>query len=174
MEFKVKKDFLYVFLIDIVLAFLTCIFIPFVTESTWFFVIIMVIAAALLVLFNVSVIFSCCKIEDNTLTYRTGIFKYIINTKDIVKVERSKNIYCSLSLSIDRIRILTNENGKNKVYYISVVNNDELLKAIEPKKATAKKVEEQPTADNKEDTKPATKKTTKTATKKSPAKKASK
>jgi len=174
MEFKVKKDFLYVFLIDIVLAFLTCIFIPFVTESTWFFVIIMVIAAALLVLFNLSVILSCCKIEDNTLTYRTGIFKYIINTKDIVKVERAKNIYCSLSLSIDRIRILTNENGKNKVYYISVVNNDELLKAIEPKKATAEKVEEQPAADNKEDTKPAAKKTTKTATKKSPAKKASK
>ena len=115
MEFKVKRDFLYVFLIDAILAFLTCIFIPFVTESTWFFVLIMVVAFALLILFNTSVIFSSCKVENGTLTFKAGLFKYEIELNSIVKVERSKNIYGSLCVSYDRVRVLTNKDGKNKV-----------------------------------------------------------
>lgn len=165
MEFKVKRDFLYVFLIDIVLAFLTCIFIPFVTASTWFFVIIMAVAFALLVLFNTAVIYSTCKVENDTLTFKAGLFKYEIDLNTIVKAERAKNIYGSLCVSHDRVRILTNKDGKNKVYYVSVVNNDELIKAIEPKKVEVKKVEE---------TKPATKTVAtkkSTTTKKAPAKK---
>ena len=164
MEFKVKRDFLYVFLIDIVLAFLTCIFIPFVTESTWFFVIIMAVAFALLILFNTSVIFSSCKVENNTLTFKTGLFKYEIDLNTVVKAERAKNIYGSLCVSHDRVRILTNKDGKNKVYYVAVVNNDELIKAIEPKKVEVK-VEEPKTATKTVATKKAT------TAKKSPAKK---
>lgn len=165
MEFKVKRDFLYVFLIDIVLAFLTCIFIPFVTASTWFFVIIMAIAFTLLVLFNTSVIFSSCKVENEQLTFKAGLFKYEIELKNIVKVEKAKNIYGSLCVSHDRVRILTNKDGKNKVYYVAVVNNDELIKVIEPKKQEVK-VE---TSEKPEAKAVATKKTT--TTKKSPAKK---
>ena len=178
MEFKVKRDFLYVFLIDIVLAFLTCIFIPFVTESTWFFVIIMVVAFTLLVLFNTSVIFSTCKVDNELLTFKAGLFKYEIELKNIVKVERAKNIYGSLCVSHDRVRILTNKDGKNKVYYVSVVNNDELIKVIEPKKQetkveTTEKTEVKVAATKnttakktpaKKTTTTATKKTTKTAT----------
>lgn len=138
MEFKVKRDFLYVFLINIVLAFLTCIFIPFITENTWFFVIIMAIAFTLLVLFNTAVIFSSCRVENSFLTFKAGLFKYEIELKNIVKVERAKNIYGSLCVSHDRVRILVNKDGKNKVYYVAVVNNDELVKVLEPKKAQPK------------------------------------
>ncbi|MBQ3047445.1 MAG: PH domain-containing protein [Clostridia bacterium] len=169
MEFKVKLDFLYVFLIEVVLAFLALIFIPFVSVSTWFFVLITLAFIALLVFFNLMAFISSCKIEGTTLTYKAGVFKYEINTNNIVKVEKAKNIYPSLSFSIDRVRILVHENGKNKVYYVSVVNNDELIKVLEPKKAAPKQEEKVVKA-----AAPTEEKTTvakKNTTKKAPAKK---
>ena len=39
-----------------------------------------------------------------------------------------------LSLSFDRLRILTVSEGKQKVYYISVVDNEKLLSVLTPNK----------------------------------------
>ena len=75
-------------------------------------------------------------------------------------------------ISTDRVRILTNVNGKNKVYYISVVDNDNLISVIAPKSKQAEVVEEKAEEPAK---KVAAKKTTtkKTTTKTTTAKKTS-
>ena len=114
MEFKVKKDFLLVFLVNVVLAFLVCITIPF-AYNTWVFIVVFSICFAILAFYDTAVIFASCKVENDLLTFKTGVFSYKIDLKTIVKAEKSKNIYGSLALSCDRVRILTNVNGKNKV-----------------------------------------------------------
>lgn len=160
MEFKVKKDFLLVFLVNVLLAFLVCIAIPF-AYNTWVFIVVFTVCLAILVFYDTSVIFASCKVENDVLTYRTGVFSYKINLNTIVSVERSKNLYGSLALSCDRVRIVTNLEGKNKVYYVAVCDNEKLMSVISPKQATVTPAVE---VETKEKTAPAKKTTSKTAT----------
>lgn len=82
--------------------------------------------------------------------FKTGAFKYDIKIAEIQKVTKERNYYGSLSLSADRIRILTkNAEGKLKVYYISVVDNDKLFSILNEKTA--------PKPTTKEEVKPAKK-----------------
>ena len=136
MEFKVKRDFLLVFLINVLLVFLVCVTIPF-AYNAWVFVVVFTICFAILAFYDTAVIFATCKVENDLLTFKTGVFSYKINLNTIVKVERTKNIYGSLALSCDRVRILTNVDGKNKVYYVSVVDNEKLMSIISPKEQVA-------------------------------------
>ncbi|MBQ3213695.1 MAG: PH domain-containing protein [Clostridia bacterium] len=190
MEFKVKRDFLLVFLINIVLAFILALALYF-SYNTAVLVIFLILAIGGIALFNTSVIFASCKIDNEELIFKTGIFKYTIKLNTIAKITPSKNAYGSLSLSFDRLRILTVSEGKQKVYYISVVDNEKLLsvltpnkKAEEPKQEVAEtKTEEvkspaKKTTTTKKKTTSTAKKTTaksnstkKSTTKKAPAKK---
>ena len=187
MEFKVKRDFLLVFLINLVLAFILALALYF-SYNTAVLVIFLILAIGGITLFNTSVIFASCKIDNEELVFKTGVFKYTIKLNTIAKVTPSKNAYGSLSLSFDRLRVLTVSEGKQKVYYISVVDNEKLLSVLTPNQKTEKveetvtepKAEETKTTAKKSTTKKATttKKTTtksnstkKTTTKKAPAKK---
>ena len=174
MEFKVKRDFLNVFLVNIILAFLVCVSIPF-AYNTWVFIVVFTVCLSIIILYDTAVIFASCKVDNDILTFKTGIFSYKINLNSIVKVEKSKNFYGSLALSCDRVRILTNVDGKNKVYYVSVMDNEKLMSIISPKSKTTtapaveKKettVEETPTTKTVATKKTTTKKTSSTTTKK--------
>lgn len=190
MEFKVKRDFLLVFLINIVLAFILALALYF-SYNTAVLVIFLILAVGGITLFNTSVIFASCKIDNEELIFKTGIFKYTIKLNTIAKITPSKNAYGSLALSFDRLRILTVSEGKQKVYYISVVDNEKLLSVLTPNKKTEEpkqevaetKTEEvkspaKKTTTTKKKTTSTAKKTTaksnstkKTTTKKAPAKK---
>ena len=179
MEFKVKRDFLLVFLINLVLAFIL-----YFSYITAVLVVFLILAIGGIALFNTSVIFASCKINNEELVFKTGVFKYTIKLNTIAKVTPSKNAYGSLSLSFDRLRVLTVSEGKQKVYYISVVDNEKLLSVLTPNQKT-EKVEEAVTEPKAEETKTTAKKSTtkkatttnksdstkKTTTKKAPAKK---
>lgn len=178
MEFKVKRDFLPIYITNLCLALLLGLIFglsanPIVLAVTIFIVV------SVLTLYNTTVIFASCKLTEDALIFQAGIFKYTIKLNQIVKVTKSKNGFASLSLSYDRIRILTiDEKLNQKVYYVSVEDNDNLIELISP----VKKVKvEQPKTEEVE-LKPAAKKTTakkttkstttkKAATKKSTAKK---
>lgn len=178
MEFKVKRDFLPIYITNLCLALLLGLIFglsanPIVLAVTIFIVV------SVLTLYNTTVIFASCKLTEDALIFQAGIFKYTIKLNQIVKVTKSKNGFASLSLSYDRIRILTiDEKLNQKVYYVSVEDNDNLIELISPVKKV--KVEQPKTEEVK--LKPAEKKTTakkttkstttkKAATKKSTAKK---
>lgn len=178
MEFKVKRDFLPIYITNLCLALLLGLIFglsanPIVLAVTIFIVV------SVLTLYNTTVIFASCKLTEDALIFQAGIFKYTIKLNQIVKVTKSKNAFASLSLSYDRIRILTiDEKLNQKVYYVSVEDNDNLIELISPVKKV--KVEQPKTEEVK--LKPAAKKTTakkttkstttkKAATKKSTAKK---
>lgn len=178
MEFKIKRDFLPIFIINLVLAFILVV--PTIAFSNWigYLIAFDVVILTIIVLYNTSVIFSSCKLENNTLYYKAGVFKYEIDLNTIKNVSLARNIHFSLALSLDRIRISTIENGKQKVYYISVCDNENLLSLLKPKKeekVVETKVEEKPAEEKKAEEK-ATKtvksaKKVTTTTKKAPAKK---
>jgi len=177
MEFKVKRDFLPIFLVNVLLAAIICVAIPFFYNVA-VGVIVVTLAVAVAVFYDTAVIFASCSLTDETLTFRTGVFKYVINLKDIVKVDAAKNVHSSLALSYDRIRILTNKDGKQKVYYIAVDDNEKLISLLAPKTTVEKEKEEvKPVEEKKEKTatvKKATtakKTTTKSAASKSTTKK---
>ncbi len=146
MEFKVKRDFASIFAWDAFLVFLLLFGIAFFF-NVWVGIVVLLINISLLTIYNTSIIFASCKIENNTLTFKTGMFKYNINLNTIKKVEKSTNYYPSLSMSVDRVRLLTNTNGKEKVYYVSVLDNDKLIDLIN--NAIKKKEDKQPAAASK-------------------------
>ena len=155
MEFKVKRDFLTIFLVNLGLLFLLGVAIPF-AYNTVVFIIVLAIVLSLIAFYNTSVIFATCKIENETLIFRTGVFKYVIKLNEIVKVTPSKNYHCSLSLSSDRLRILTFDKENNqKVYYVSVEDNENLASVINPTKNVAKAFEALEKAVEKVESKPA-------------------
>lgn len=167
MEFKIKRDFLPIFIINLVLAFILVV--PTIAFGNWvgYLIAFDVVILTIIVLYNTSVIFSSCKLENNTLYYRAGIFKYEIDLNTIKNVSLSRNIHFSLANSLDRIRISTLENGKQKVYYVSVCDNENLLSLLKPKKeekVVETKIEEKPAEEKKTEEK--TTKTVKTTTKK--------
>lgn len=159
MEFKVKRDFISIFLWSAFLTFLLLVGIAFFF-NVWVGLIVLLINLTLIAIYATSIIFASCKIENNTLLFRTGMFKYSINLNTIKKVEKAKNYYPSLSMSVDRVRLLTNVDGKEKVYYVSVLDNDKLIDLI-TNSTKKKEAKPQETATTK---KPAAKKTTKKAT----------
>ena len=134
MEFKIKRDFLPIFIINLVLLFVLCV--PTLAFGKWiaYLIIFDVAILSIIVVYNTSVIFASCKLENNTLYYKVGLFKYEIDLNNIKNVSLARNIHYSLALSLDRIRILSIENGKQKVYYISVCDNSNLLELLTPKK----------------------------------------
>ncbi len=186
MEFKVKKDFLPIFITNLILLFV--LIVPTIAFANWlgYLIIFDVIIASIIVLYNTSLIFTSCRLENNTLTYQAGLFKYVIDIKSITKVTSEKNIHFSLAQSSDRIRILIKNNeNKQKIYYISVCDKANLIsflkptKNVEPAPTKAEEIKiEEKTAETKEveatAKKPVTKKvsTVKKTTNKKPATKA--
>ena len=164
MEFKVKRSFLNIFIINLVLIFLVCVSIPF-AYNTWVFIVVFAICFGLFCFYNTSVIFATCKVENNKILYRTGAFKYEIDIKSIEKIEKNRSYNPSLATSFDRIRIVTkNKKNKQEVFYISVVDRDKLIEIVKNSKEN-RTSEEKPTKE----------KTTKKAqTKKTTAKKTTK
>ena len=182
MEFKVKRDFLPIFLVNLGLLLLLGVALPFAYNAA-VFIVVLAIVLSLIGFYNTAVIFASCKIENDTLIFRTGVFKYVIKLSEIVKVTPANNHHCSLALSHDRLRILTYDSEKNqRVYYVSVEDNENLASAINPTKNVAKAFEAFEKAVEQVETQPAatvtapkqkttTKKTT-TAAKKPATKKA--
>ncbi len=179
MEFKVKRDFLPIYITNLCLSLLLGLIFG-LSENPIVLAVTIFIVVSVLTLYNTTVIFASCKLTEDALIFQAGIFKYTIKLNQIVKVTKSKNAFASLSLSYDRIRILTiDEKLNQKVYYVSVEDNDNLIELISPAKKV--KIEQPKTEEVK--LKPAAKKTTtakkttkstttkKAATKKSTAKK---
>ena len=137
MEFKVKRDFLPIFITNLFFVLLLGITIYF-TYNIGIFLLVLAIVLGGAAIYNTAVIFATCRIEADILLFKTGLFKYEININDIVKVTPSKNCHASLALSFDRIRILVNKGEKQKVYYISVNDNEKLYELISPKKKSSK------------------------------------
>ena len=130
MHFSVKRDFISIFLLNAFFVLLICMTL-FLTATTWFFWIIFGIIVIITIIYNSCVIFASCDLDDDYITFRTGMFKYVIPFSEISRVDKSKNIYSSLALSYDRLRVLTyNSQGKQKVYYIAVDDNDKLMDII--------------------------------------------
>ena len=175
MEFKVKRDFLPIFFVNLGLLLLLGIALPFAYNAI-VFTIVLAIVLSLIGFYNTAIIFASCKVENETLIFRTGVFKYVIKLSEIVKVTPANNYHCSLSLSRDRLRILTFDSEKNqKVYYVSVEDNENLASVINPTKKLAKAYEAFEKAVEEVEIKPAvtttTPKATKTAKKTTTAKK---
>ena len=132
MHFSIKRDFILIFLFNAVYVFvlLALAFLGLMPDA-WFFWVIFAIVFGLMVIYDTSVIFASCDIDDDKITFKTGIFKYEIPFNQIARVEKSKNLYSSLAHSVDRLRILTyDEKGKQQVYYIAVNDNDKLMDLI--------------------------------------------
>lgn len=151
MNFSIKRDYLPVVLLNILLVLLLVLFIclTFCRDGGWstgwgfsFFALGTLIA---LVLYDTSVIFTWCKLdlENHTLTYVAGVFKYSIDIKDIVDVRKSVNIYQSIAPSYNRVRIVTNRNNKQNVYYIAVADNNQLISMLKKEIAANKEAEEE-------------------------------
>ncbi len=164
MEFKIKRDYLLISLSNLALLFLM--FVPFVglwsEYAAIFFLILFGIVFTIFVLYNTAIIFASCEVRNNVLLFKTGAFKNVIFLDKVVSATRMNTIAGSLIISTDRIEIITEEKGKRKYYYVSVVDNEKLFSLISanlPKKA--EKVENVQVADKK----PAVKKTTKKSSK---------
>ena len=132
MHFSIKRDFILIFLFNALYVFvLLALALLALMPDAWFFWVIFAIVFGIMVIYDTSVIFASCDLDDDKITFKTGIFKYEIPFSQIARVEKSKNLYSSLAHSIDRLRILTyDENGKQKVYYIAVNDNDKLMDII--------------------------------------------
>lgn len=132
MHFSIKRDFILIFLFNALYVFvLFALALLALMPDAWFFWVIFAIVFGIMVIYDTSVIFASCDLDDDKITFKTGIFKYEIPFSQIARVEKSKNLYSSLAHSIDRLRILTyDENGKQKVYYIAVNDNDKLMDII--------------------------------------------
>ncbi len=132
MHFSIKRDFILIFLFNAVYVFvlLALAFLGLMPDA-WFFWVIFAIVFGLMVIYDTSVIFASCDIDDDKITFKTGIFRYEIPFNQIARVEKSKNLYSSLAHSVDRLRILTyDEKDKQQVYYIAVNDNDKLMDLI--------------------------------------------
>ena len=132
MEFKVKRSFLYVFLCNVVLVFLVCVSVPF-AYNAWVFIVAFVLFFGLFCLYNTTVTFASCRIETNQIVYNAGIFSYKIDISKIQIIGVNRSYSPSLATSFDRIRIVTNDNGNQKFYYISVVDREKFIEIIENK-----------------------------------------
>lgn len=135
MEFKVKRDFIPIFLINaLMLLICACsVFFFIAIDNLGWLIIVIAVDLFFFVLYNTSVIFARCTLSEDKLIYRTGIFKYTMPVDKIAKITKARNYHLSLALSFDRIRVLVvGETGKQCVYYISVVDSNRLMKAIKP------------------------------------------
>ena len=135
MEFKVKRDFIPIFLINaLMLLICACsVFFFIAIDNLGWLIIVIAVDLFFFVLYNTSVIFARCTLTEDKLIYRTGIFKYTMPVDKIAKITKARNYHLSLALSFDRIRVLVvGETGKQCVYYISVVDSNRLMKAIKP------------------------------------------
>lgn len=63
---------------------------------------------------------------DSYFIFYYGFGKEIINIKDIIEINKSRNPIASSANSLDRIHILT----KNKDFYISLMDNDDFISEI--------------------------------------------
>lgn len=63
---------------------------------------------------------------DSYFIFYYGFGKEIINIKDIIEINKSRNLIASSANSLDRIHILT----KNKDFYISLKDNDDFISEI--------------------------------------------
>ena len=129
MSFSVKRDFISIFAIEALLVLCMTVF-GFASATSWFFWVFFGITFILFAIYNYSVICASCEMDDNHLVFRTGFFKYDIDLNKVTSVYKSKNFYGSLALSIDRLTLHVNEDGKDKFYNISVQDNDKLLELI--------------------------------------------
>ena len=84
-------------------------------------------------LYLLSILSCSCKIKKNFLTYRCGIFFYKINLDEITRIEQCRNLFFSLAPSKERIRIIYGKNGRVKMRYISVEDNDNFIQFIKHK-----------------------------------------
>lgn len=133
MEFKVKRDFIPIFLINVLILLIAACSILFFLHYTPWLVIVTIVDAIVFIVYNTSIIFAKCTITESKLIYRAGMFSYNIPLDKIAKVTKAKNLHLSLAHSIDRIRILVvGETGKQCAYYISVEDSKRLMNAIKP------------------------------------------
>ncbi len=133
MEFKVKRDFIPIFLVNILMLLIAAGSIIFFLHTTGWLVIVTIVDALIFIFYNSSIIFARCTITEDKLIYRTGMFKYSIPLDKIAKVTKAKNYHMSLALSIDRVRILVvGETGKQCAYYVSVEDSKKFMAAIKP------------------------------------------
>ncbi len=145
MHFSIKRDFIMVFLFNALFVFLLII-LGILSGTSFFWWVFFGIVFLLMVIYDTSVIFASCDLGEETLVFKTGMFRYDIPVNQIEKVEKSKNFYSSLAHSIDRIRILTiDEKGKQRVYYIAVDDNDKLMDLLNLRINKRKGIEQQTT-----------------------------
>ncbi len=194
MEFKIKRDFIPIFLFDVLLILIAaCSAIFFANfgdpNYTSWFIIVLIVDFVIFAIYNSTVIFAKCTITEDKLIYRRAFLRYSIPLDKIAKVTKSKNLHPSLSLSTNKIRILVvGETGRQCVYYISVQDTDKLINVLKPNPELKKikdeipapltemeiKEEEKPEVkETKEEVVATPKTTTKTATTKKPATKTS-
>ena len=132
MNFKIKRDFWQVLVGNLFYVLLLCTWIALVAEADLRPLIIFFIITLVCYLFYlVRIIFASCTLKKHALIYQTGIFKYVIFLDEIMSVEKADNLYASLSLSTERVRIATKSKQEgSKVYYISVEGRKELISIL--------------------------------------------
>ena len=131
MYFKVKRDFWQIWLWNLTYIFLLLLWIPLTSHYLALFIPLFVATAVLYGLYLYRVISALCQLKKHVLIFRTGIYQYVILLDEIVSVERCHNIYSALALSTDRIRIATEDEGKQEIFYISVQENDKLFEILQ-------------------------------------------
>lgn len=134
MEFKVRKDFLPIFLINLLLIFtFVCSVFFFASDRVHIGWLILAVAinTFFITIYNMSIICTYCRIDESTLAFRTGVFYHDIKLRHIAKVEKSTNLHSSIAPSIHRIRIVTvNDRNKLRVFYVSVMDSDKLISML--------------------------------------------
>ena len=132
MTFKIKRQVVPILLMNIIfIALLVLLFL--IMERDKIFLYLFISTLVIYALYLFSLLSSSCSIKKNYLYYRSGIFFYRINLDEIIRIETCKNLYASLSPAIDRIRIVYNVRNGQKMKYIAVEDNENLIQFIKHK-----------------------------------------
>lgn len=91
----------------------------------------MIAFISLYAIYLLSLLSCSCYIKNQHLYYRNGLLFYKIPLENIKSMQICKNIYLSLSPDIERIRVIYEKHGREKMKYISVEDNENLISIIE-------------------------------------------
>lgn len=132
MKFKIKRQALPIVLMNLVFILLI-VSLSLVLNSGKVFLYILIATIVFYALYLFSLFSSSCSVKKNYLYYRSGIFFYRINMDNIIRIESCKNLFLSLAPAVDRIRIVYRTGSRDKMRYIAVEDNDNLIEIIKHK-----------------------------------------
>lgn len=124
MKYKGKRGVIWLLVLMVYqLAFVWCIVKRDSYQGFWMCIVLLLLGDILLLALNAR---TYVMLEKKTMTVVLGFAKLVIDCDKIHSVEKSKSPIASMALSFERLKILYG----NDCVYVSVQNNDELVKGL--------------------------------------------